>query len=52
MARNSAYDVARTVSETVRATVLPVRATKYATIECADNLNYDIISCKLLNIEN
>ena len=49
MARNSAYDVARTVSETVRATVLPVRATKYATIECPDNVNYDVISCKLLN---
>jgi len=44
MAQNTAYDVARTVSETVRATVLPVRATKYATIESTENLNYDVIS--------
>jgi len=44
MARNSAYDVARTVSETVRATVLPVRATKYATIECTENMSYDVLS--------
>jgi len=44
MARNSAYDVARTVSETVRATVLPVRATKYATIECTENISYDVLS--------